>query len=88
MPGHDLNQQIEALRAQLQSDPLADEEHQSALLDLLHRLEAQQALETAAAPDPSLADGVNLAVERFEVSHPTLAATLRNIMNSLASMGI
>ena len=88
MPSHDLNQQIQTLRAQLQSDPLADEEHQAQLLGLLHELEAQQALETAAAPDPSLADGVNLAVERFEISHPTIAATLRNIMNSLASMGI
>ena len=33
-------------------------------------------------------DGVNLAVERFEVSHPTLAGTLRSIVQSLANMGI
>ncbi|NDM57141.1 DUF4404 family protein, partial [Klebsiella pneumoniae] len=36
----------------------------------------------------SLVDGVNLAVERFEVSHPTLAGTLRSIVQSLANMGI
>lgn len=88
MPSPELNQQIQALRDQLQNDPLLDDEHQASLLALLQRLEAQQALETAAAPDPSLADGVNLAVERFEVSHPTMAATLRNIVQSLASMGI
>lgn len=88
MSSPELSQQIQALRTQLQSDPLLDEEHQASLLALLQQLEAQQALETAAAPDPSLADGVNLAVERFEVSHPTLAATLRNILQSLASMGI
>ncbi|MDO8708736.1 DUF4404 family protein, partial [Pseudomonas sp.] len=38
--------------------------------------------------DSSLVDGVNLAVERFEVEHPTLAGTLRNIVQALASMGI
>ena len=35
-----------------------------------------------------LHDGVNLAVERFEVSHPNTAMTLRNIMQTLANMGI
>ncbi|PXB93696.1 DUF4404 domain-containing protein, partial [Pseudomonas aeruginosa] len=38
--------------------------------------------------ESSLVDGVNLAVERFEVSHPTLAGTLRSIVQSLANMGI
>ena len=38
--------------------------------------------------DHLVVDGINLAVERFEVSHPTLAGTLRNIMQSLVSMGI
>ena len=88
MPNPELNLQIQALRDQLHNDPMLDEEHQASLLALLQRLEVQQALETPAAPDPSLADGVNLAVERFEVSHPTLAGTLRNIMQSLGSMGI
>lgn len=88
MSNPELNLQIQALRDQLHNDPLLDEEQQASLRVLLQRLESQQALETAAAPDPSLADGVNLAVERFEVSHPTVAATLRNIMNSLGSMGI
>jgi hypothetical protein len=46
------------------------------------------ARQAAAAPDATLIDGVNLAVERFEASHPTLAGTLRNIVQSLANMGI
>ena len=36
----------------------------------------------------SLVDDVNLAIERFEVSHPTLAGTLRSVLQSLANMGI
>ena len=31
---------------------------------------------------------MNLAIERFEVDHPDLTATLRNIANYLHSMGI
>ena len=38
--------------------------------------------------DASLADGVNLAIDRFELEHPTLAGTLRNIGQALANMGI
>ena len=39
-------------------------------------------------PGATLVDGVNLAVERFESQHPTLTGTLRNILQSLANMGI
>ena len=38
--------------------------------------------------DPSLVDGVNLMAEQFEARHPTLASTLRSVMQSLADMGI
>ena len=44
--------------------------------------------ELASDPDATLVDGVNLAVERFESQHPTLTGTLRNILQSLANMGI
>lgn len=88
MPRTDLQQQLEALNQQLSEDaPLNDEERTSLYL-LAQKIELQLARETAAAPDATLVDGVNLAVERFEASHPTLAGTLRNIMHSLASMGI
>lgn len=87
MPSSQLNLQIQALRKQLDSDSSLDASQQAELSKLLHQLEAQHALE-AAAPDTSLIDGVNFAVERFELSHPSLATTLRNIMNTLGSMGI
>ena len=38
--------------------------------------------------DPTLVDGVNLMAEQFEARHPTLAGTLRSVMQSLADMGI
>ena len=40
------------------------------------------------ALDSNLVDGFNLAVERFEVEHPTLTGTLRNLLQTLANMGI
>lgn len=88
MPAIQLQQQLQALREQLAQEAPLSEEQRASLAGLAHEIEVQLALQTPAAPDPSLVDGVNLAVERFEVSHPTLAGTLRNIVQSLANMGI
>ncbi|HLA30085.1 MAG: chromosome partitioning protein ParA [Pseudomonadales bacterium RIFCSPLOWO2_12_59_9] len=88
MPANRLQQQLQDLRDQLAEEPPLSEEERAELLLLTQEIELQLARQAAAAPDASLIDGVNLAVERFEVSHPTLAGTLRNIMQSLANMGI
>ncbi|HSX86551.1 MAG TPA: DUF4404 family protein [Pseudomonas sp.] len=88
MPTSRLQQQLEELRDQLADDQPLSEEERASLYLLIQELEAQLARHAAAAPDATLVDGVNLAVERFEASHPTLAGTLRNIMQSLANMGI
>ncbi|WP_028238001.1 DUF4404 family protein [Stutzerimonas azotifigens] len=87
MPAPELQTQLEQLRNQLsEGTPLTDEERAS-LLAIARDIEARLERD-GAEPDDSLVDGVNLAVERFEVSHPGMAMTLRNIMQSLASMGI
>ncbi|MDX1366511.1 DUF4404 family protein [Pseudomonas sp.] len=87
MPANRLQQQLEELRNQLAQDPPLTEEERASLYVLTQEIELQLARQ-AAAPDATLIDGVNLAVERFEASHPTLAGTLRNILQSLANMGI
>ncbi|MGX5218867.1 MULTISPECIES: DUF4404 family protein [Pseudomonas] len=88
MPASRLQQQLDELRAQLSQDSPLSEQERAELYVLSQEIELQLAREAAAAPDATLVDGVNLAVERFEVSHPTLAGTLRNIVQSLANMGI
>lgn len=88
MPANRLQQQLEKLREQLAEGPPLSEEERAALYLLTQEIEVQLARQAAAAPDATLIDGVNLAVERFEASHPTLAGTLRNILQSLANMGI
>ncbi|AMO75684.1 protein of unknown function [Pseudomonas citronellolis] len=87
MPTRQLREELQRLRDQLEQQPPLSEEQRGELETLIEDIELQLANEEALADD-SLLDGVNLAVERFEVSHPTLAGTLRSIMQSLANMGI
>lgn len=87
MPAH-LQQQLQELRDQLAQQPPLSEDDRAALGTLLAEIEQQLARPNIDQQDTSLVDGVNLAVERFEVEYPTVAGTLRNIVQSLANMGI
>ena len=87
MPKESLLRELSALREQLEQQPPLNEEPRAELELLIRDIELKLANEDA-LNEGSLVDGVNLAVERFEVSHPTLAGTLRSIVQSLANMGI
>ncbi|MBH9388346.1 DUF4404 family protein [Pseudomonas aeruginosa] len=87
MPKESLLRELSALREQLEQQPPRNEEQRAELELLIRDIELKLANEDA-LNEGSLVDGVNLAVERFEVSHPTLAGTLRSIVQSLANMGI
>ncbi|HBN8609496.1 DUF4404 family protein [Pseudomonas aeruginosa] len=87
MPKESLLRELSALREQLEQQPPLNEEQRAELEFLIRDIELKLANEDA-LNEGSLVDGVNLAVERFEVSHPTLAGTLRSIVQSLANMGI
>ncbi|MCC6074003.1 DUF4404 family protein [Pseudomonas sp. GCM10022188] len=88
MPESQLQQQLQDLRDQLAEDPPLNAEDKAALIELMSEIELRLAREIASEPDANLVDGVNLAVERFEASHPTLAGSLRSIVQTLANMGI
>ncbi|HEX8586849.1 DUF4404 family protein [Pseudomonas sp.] len=83
----DLQLQLNTLRDQLEQNPQLTLEERGNLTEVMEQIQAQIELETV-SQDPSIADGVNLAVERFEVDHPTIAGTLRNVLVTLGSMGI
>lgn len=87
MPARELQEQLDTLREQLEQNPPLSEEEREHLHELMEQIQSQIALETV-THDSSLADGVNLAVERFEVEHPTIAGTLRNIVQTLGNIGI
>lgn len=83
-----LQQQLQELRDHLAQQPPLSEDERAALSALLEDIEQQLKRPSVSPADTSLVDGVNLAVERFEVEHPMVAGTLRNILQSLANMGI
>ncbi|SFB59092.1 DUF4404 family protein [Azotobacter beijerinckii] len=83
-----LQQHLQQLRDQLAQNPPMSADERAKLASLIQEIELQLARDAGGVPDENLVDGINLAVELFEVDHPTLAGTLRNILQSLASMGI
>ena len=87
MPARELQEQLNTLREQLEQNPPLNEDERKNLHELMAQIEAQIELETQ-VQNSSLSDNVNLAVERFEIDHPTLAGTLRNIVQALGNMGI
>ncbi|PQO99578.1 DUF4404 domain-containing protein [Pseudomonas frederiksbergensis] len=87
MPARELQEQLNTLREQLEQNPPLTEAERADLHALMQQIELELELETK-TQDTNLADSVNLAVDRFEVEHPALAGTLRNIMQALVSMGI
>lgn len=88
MPEHDLQSQLAELRSQLAQDTPLTEEERAELQLIAQDIELRLANKGIVEQNDSLVDGVNLAVERFEVSHPSTAMTLRNIMQTLSNMGI
>jgi hypothetical protein len=87
MPAQELQKQLDTLREQLEQNPPLSEAEREDLHALMAQIETEIKLESA-TQDASIANGVNLAVDRFELEHPAIAGTLRNIVNALGSMGI
>ena len=87
MPARELQQQLDTLREQLEQNPPLTQEERDHLNQLSTKIQAQIDIEKA-TNDSSLADSVNVAVERFELEHPALAGTLRNIVQTLGNIGI
>ena len=87
MPARELQEQLNTLREQLEQNPPLSEAERADLQLLMQQIELELELEKK-TQGTNLADGVNLAVERFEVDHPAIAGTLRNIVLALGNMGI
>ena len=80
MPEHDLQSQLAELRSQLAQDTPLTEEERASLQVIAHDIELRLANQGEMDhQNDSLVDGVNLAVERFEVSHPNTAMTRPNV---------
>ncbi|MBD8481689.1 DUF4404 family protein [Pseudomonas coleopterorum] len=87
MPARELQDQLDELREQLDKNQTLSLEEREDMRALMEQIKARMELENATA-DNSVADNVNLAVERFEVDHPGVAGALRNIVQTLGNIGI
>lgn len=87
MSARELQEKLNTLREQLEQNPPLTEAEREDLDALMQKIKLELELETK-TKNVNLADNVNLAVERFELEHPTLAGTLRQIGQALHSMGI
>lgn len=87
MPARELQEQLDELREQLDKNQTLSLEEREDMRALMEQIKARMELESATA-DNSVADNVNLAVERFEVDHPGVAGALRNIVQTLGNIGI
>ncbi|MDJ0382332.1 DUF4404 family protein [Streptomyces sp. G-G2] len=86
MSDQELKASLAALRGHTRDTSLSPEDR-AHLEALTGRLEAQARREDADR-DGHAIEGLNLAVARFELSHPRIGATLNSIAQSLASLGI
>lgn len=87
MPARELQEQLDELREQLDKNQTLSLEEREDMRALMEQIKARMELENATA-DNSVADNVNMAVERFEVDHPGVAGALRNIVQTLGNIGI
>lgn len=87
MPARELQDQLDELREQLDKNQTLSLEEREDMRALMEQIKARMELESATA-DNSVADNVNMAVERFEVDHPGVAGALRNIVQTLGNIGI
>lgn len=87
MPTSNARQQLQALLNEVTDNPPADLDERAELLTLLQAIE-QHLVEDQLPAEETLNNDLNLMIERFAISHPALSATLRDVVQSLANMGI
>lgn len=87
-----LRDTLARLQAELDTADTRDPEVRARLAQALQRaaekLEERSSGAALAATTPTATDDLTEMAQKFEADHPTLAATLRGVVDSLASMGI
>jgi hypothetical protein len=88
MPAAQLQEQLIALREQLDQNPTLSLEERERVQDLMQQISSEIELERATQERPSMVDSINVAAETFEAEHPTVAGVLRNIAVTLGNIGV
>lgn len=86
MEQQDIYQQLETLKATLAQSVGLDDSSRQRMLDLIDRLEEQ--VNATGGDDGGLVSQLESHVTEFEVSHPSLSGTIKDIMVMLGNMGV
>jgi len=90
MNQHPLRTPLEHLQTELDRvpPPVATDPLLEKLRDATTMLLAQTTASPTMAPHPSLREQLSTAMDRFEMLHPTLAAAIAQVIDTLNRMGI
>ena len=86
MKEHQLHEELQKLRAEINELSADDHESREKLNQLINNIEAK--LENPDEENDGLIDHVKDAIEHFEAEHPRATAILNDIMVTLSNMGI
>lgn len=86
MNKEELRRSLDRLRGELQRAEFRDAADRQQLEHLIAELERQTG--TSGGGTPALIGKLSENIRRFEVEHPTLTASLSQVMSALSSMGI
>lgn len=87
MPEQKLNKSLEELRQEINNLGGVDEQSQARINQIIDRIQ-RRVNEPELIDQHDLVEDVEDAIRHFEISHPTLAGVLNNIMTTLSNMGI
>lgn len=81
---------LQALRAEIASDRIADASERQRLSTMLAQIETRLLAGGSGAPPEAegVVEGLRLAVDKFEVEHPRFAGLLNQLVTALSAMGI
>jgi hypothetical protein len=89
MNQRELRRSLERFRTELEKTESIDENARELLRDLEREIEEvlERSGEEGSPADHSVAEHLSAAIAQFEAEHPTLTASLTEILDSLARMG-
>ncbi|GIG55911.1 chromosome segregation ATPase [Longispora fulva] len=85
MSARELHESLDDLREQVDDDPGLSAEDHDAVGELF---EACQALLESRPQEDTLVERAEALVERFEVEHPAVAASVHQVAQALINMGV
>lgn len=83
-----LRETLATLHTEVDAAGTRDPEVRALLIATIHQLAARLQAHESGQPAPADAQDLAEVARHFEVEHPTVAATLRGLVESLTRMGI